>query len=254
MGPTVTPGDTVCLSRMLSRVLSLAIVGASMIVKVPQILKIVNASSAQGLSNLTYIVELLIYSISIAYNWRSSYPLLTYGETVFLAVQDLVIVLLIFAYGNAGPSSRRPLAVLVFPALFAAFAYALQEPTYVLQEWLAKAMQASVPVLTASRLPQLYSNYANGSTGQLSAITVFMLLFGSLSRVFTTLTEVNDPVILAGFVAGAVVNVLLGAQVLYYWNAAPAPAAAKPKAKPASGTAPASGTTPKSARASSKRD
>jgi mannose-P-dolichol utilization defect 1 len=42
---------------------------------------------------------------------------------------------------------------------------------------------------------------------------------GSLSRIFTTLQEVDDKLILYGFVAGFALNAVLAAQMVYYWNA-----------------------------------
>lgn len=48
---------------------------------------------------------------------------------------------------------------------------------------------------------------------------VFNYLFGSASRIFTTLQEVNDPVILYGFIAGFALNLVLALQMIYYWNA-----------------------------------
>ena len=47
---------------------------------------------------------------------------------------------------------------------------------------------------------------------------MFNFLFGSLSRIFTTLQEVNDPLILYGYVAGFALNLVLALQVIYYWN------------------------------------
>jgi mannose-P-dolichol utilization defect protein 1 len=44
-------------------------------------------------------------------------------------------------------------------------------------------------------------------------------LFGSLSRIFTTLQEVPDKVILYSFVAGFILNAVLALQMLMYWNA-----------------------------------
>jgi mannose-P-dolichol utilization defect protein 1 len=55
---------------------------------------------------------------------------------------------------------------------------------------------------------------------------VFNYLFGSLSRIFTTIQEVDDPLILYGFIAGFVLNAVLAFQMLYYWNAKPAAKAA----------------------------
>ena len=48
---------------------------------------------------------------------------------------------------------------------------------------------------------------------------VFNYLLGSLARVFTTLQEVDDKLILYGFLAGFVLNLILALQMVYYWNA-----------------------------------
>lgn len=56
---------------------------------------------------------------------------------------------------------------------------------------------------------------------------VFNYLAGSLSRIFTTLQEVDDKLILYGFIAGFVLNAILAAQMVYYWNAPTAKAKGK---------------------------
>ena len=43
---------------------------------------------------------------------------------------------------------------------------------------------------------------------------VFNYLFGSLTRIYTTLQEVDDKLILSGFVGGFVLNVVLAAQMV----------------------------------------
>ncbi|KAK0516723.1 hypothetical protein JMJ35_001326 [Cladonia borealis] len=57
-----------------------------------------------------------------------------------------------------------------------------------------------------------------GGTGQLSAFAVFNYLIGSMTRIFTTLKEVDDSLILYGYVAGFILNSILVAQMVYYWN------------------------------------
>lgn len=49
-------------------------------------------------------------------------------------------------------------------------------------------------------------------------VQVFNYLAGSLSRIFTTLQEVDDPLILYGFVSGFILNAVLALQMIYYWN------------------------------------
>ena len=55
---------------------------------------------------------------------------------------------------------------------------------------------------------------------------MFNYLFGSLSRIFTTLQEVDDNLILYGFISGFVLNAILATQMIYYWNSAPSKASA----------------------------
>jgi len=56
-------------------------------------------------------------------------------------------------------------------------------------------------------------------------------LLGSLSRIFTTLQEVDDKLILYGFIAGFSLNLVLALQMVYYWNAPSAKAKGKRKEK-----------------------
>ena len=49
---------------------------------------------------------------------------------------------------------------------------------------------------------------------------VFNYLAGSLARIFTTIKEVDDPLVLYGFLAGFVLNLVLAGQMVYYWNSA----------------------------------
>lgn len=64
---------------------------------------------------------------------------------------------------------------------------------------------------------------------------VFNFLAGSLSRIFTTLQEVDDNLILYGYVAGFALNAVLAAQMVYYWNAPSKKSVGKQKEKPAVG-------------------
>ena len=76
---------------------------------------------------------------------------------------------------------------------------------------------------------------------------VFNYLAGSLSRIFTTLQEVDDKLILYGYVAGFSLNLVLALQMVYYWNAPSAKSKGKRKAAPvaaAPSSATSSGTTP----------
>jgi len=67
----------------------------------------------------------------------------------------------------------------------------------------------------------------------LNDIQVFNYLLGSLSRIFTTLQEVPDPLILWGFVAGFALNAILAFQMIWYWNSPSSKKIGGKKFKPA---------------------
>ncbi|KAL1612926.1 hypothetical protein SLS60_001156 [Paraconiothyrium brasiliense] len=212
-----------CLKLAISKGLGIGIIAASSIVKVPQLLKILNAQSADGISFLAYLLESGSYLISLAYNVRHGFPFSTYGETALILVQNVVIASLVLKYGGKGVGS-----VGAWVAGLVAVGTALARPDIVDVKALGY-LQAGAGVLSvASKLPQIWTVHQQGGTGQLSAFAVINYLLGSLSRIFTTLQEVPDPLILYNFIAGFVLNAILALQMLVYWNS---PASKKTESK-----------------------
>ncbi len=220
--------NVACLKLAVSKGLGVGIVAASAVVKVPQILNLVRSQSAAGVSFLSYLLETTSYLVSLAYNVRNGFPFSTYGETAFILVQNIVITLLVLHYGG-----RSALAA-ALAAIIAVAASALSSDAAVTAAQLGYLQAGAGALGVASKVPQIVAIWQAGGTGQLSAFTVFNYLAGSLSRIFTTLQEVDDKLILYSFVAGFALNAVLAAQMVYYWNAAPAS-----KATPAARAAPA---------------
>jgi mannose-P-dolichol utilization defect protein 1 len=77
---------------------------------------------------------------------------------------------------------------------------------------------ATLPISLLSKAPQIISNHRAKSTGNLSAFAVFNALLGCLARLFTTQQEVNDPLVLWGFLGAALLNLVLAAQMVAYWQ------------------------------------
>ena len=202
-----------CVSLAISKALGIAIITAASIVKVPQIIKLARSQSAEGLSFPSYVLETASFLITLAYNVRSGFPFSTYGEVGLILVQDVVISVLILLY-----TGRLPIAG-AFLTVIGASAYAMMGGDTLINASQMTQLQTMAGVLgVASKLPQILANYRQSGTGQLSAFAVFNYLAGSLSRIFTTLQEVDDKLILYGFIAGFTLNAILAAQMLYYWN------------------------------------
>jgi len=205
-----------CVKLAISKALGVAIVGVSAIVKVPQLINLLSSKSAAGVSFLSYALETVAYLITLSYNVRMNNPFSTYGENAFIAIQNIAISTLVLHYGGKASAAAG------FVAVLGAGLYALFNESIVDMKSMAMLQAAAGVIGVASKLPQILTIWMEGGTGQLSSFAVFNFLFGSLSRIFTTLQEVNDPLILYGYVAGFALNLVLALQVLYYWNASPA--------------------------------
>merc|ERR1719192_2585802 len=87
-------------------------------------------------------------------------------------------------------------------------------PTEVL--WYGQA--ANIPMIILGKMIQIITNFRNGHTGQLSAITSFLLSLGAIARIFTSILETGDNIVILTYVCSSVVNTIIALQVLLYWN------------------------------------
>lgn len=168
--------NTECIKLAISKGLGICIVGASAVVKVPQILKLLQSKSAEGVSFLSYLLETSAYLISLAYNVRNGFPFSTFGETAFIMGQNVVIAMLVLNY------SGRPATAALFVAALAVSAAALFADNIVDMQALSY-LQAGAGVLgVASKVPQILAIWQEGGTGQLSAFAVGLHLMPHTER------------------------------------------------------------------------
>lgn len=231
--------DTACLRLGLSKGLGLGIVVFGSLLKFPQMYKIVHARSAEGISLAMYILEVVAYTISLAYAIRLRIPFSTYGENASLTVQsmsdpthtDMIITLLIIAYSPMDGVSRRTTTLCrhfgvstnaFFVALGAALmvlgSLALASETAVPPRALQWLQGMTIPVSLASKVPQMLELHRAKATGELSILVVFAQLLGTTARVYTTITETNDRLLFWGFALATIFNAIIAVQVCMYWH------------------------------------
>ncbi|KAI8379586.1 uncharacterized protein BYT42DRAFT_569305 [Radiomyces spectabilis] len=204
--------DVDCIKYSLSKGLGFGIVAGGCIVKIPQILSIMGNQSAQGLSLTSYLMETVSYAITLAYNFRQNNPFSTFGEIFFIQLQNIVITLLILFYAGQHAKLLATFAGLI------GLTYCLVDPTMVSPMLMANLYAATIPLNLASKVPQIYTNFVNKSTGQLSVFAVVNYFAGSAARVFTTMTELDDPLMLSGALLATALNGILLLQVIIYWG------------------------------------
>lgn len=205
-----------CLKLLFSKALGYTMVVASLMLKFPQIYKIVKAGSVTGLSLTSFYVETLGFTLIAAYNVHNKQPFNTYGENIILSVQCCLQVLLYWIYAKDISYSHK-LSAAVF------FTFAWIFPLF--SEILPENLWLSVPMINLFsnfivKGSQIMTNYKNSSTGHLSFITNFLNLGGTLARIFTTFMELKDPFLLLNYGMGSSLNLIIVFQLVYYWNSA----------------------------------
>ena len=202
--------DTQCIKLLISKALGYLVILGSVAVKLPQIMSIVRARSAAGISLSMFVLDLIGFSITLGYNVSRQNPFSTWGETFFLLTQTAIIIALMLHYS-------RQIGVVSISA-FALWMASLGAMVsgQVPAEMMTVLQTASVGIFIASKVPQIITNFKNKSTGKLSIVTFLLSTAGTAARVFTTLQEVDDSVILLSAVLGFVLNFIITLQIIFY--------------------------------------
>ncbi|RDX79613.1 Mannose-P-dolichol utilization defect 1 protein-like 2, partial [Mucuna pruriens] len=197
--------DKDCLLPLISKLLGYAIVAAS-----TTILKILKHQSVRGLSTISFELEVVGYTIGLAYCLSKGLPFSAYGELLFLLIQALVLVAIIYYYS-------QPVHKITW---IRALLYCALAPTVLagqIDPLLFEALYASQHVIFLfARIPQIWQNFSNKSTGELSFLTCFMNFGGSMVRVFTTIQENAPNSVLLGYAIGVATNFTILSQILMY--------------------------------------
>ncbi|KMZ68327.1 Mannose-P-dolichol utilization defect 1 protein [Zostera marina] len=199
-----------CLLPLMAKVLGYCIVVGSTSVKLPQIIKISRSKSVQGLSIISFELEIIGYTIGLAYCVSKGIPFSAYGEYFFLLIQSIVLISIIYYFSS--PLRAGTLAKIMFYCAIAPSVFAGRiEP--VLFEALFAGQHA---IFFFARVPQIWTNYNNQSTGELSFLTSLMNFAGALVRLFTCVQERAPRNMTLGSMLGILLNGTILTQILMY--------------------------------------
>ncbi|GAB4822008.1 hypothetical protein N2152v2_009054 [Parachlorella kessleri] len=175
--------------------LGYGILAGSTLVKVPQLLNVVRARSADGLNPISFELETLGLLIATTYGFLMRLPFSAFGEVVALLLQNNLLLLLIYRYQHR--SLARTFTFVTLLATWGAGDF-----------W------------TAQQLFKAYSllNFGSRSTGQLSIITYFLNFAGASARIFTSIQEGAGAAMIRGSAISAFLNFVVVGQILAYGN------------------------------------
>ena len=203
--------NVVCLKMIISKGLGYAILAGSVLLRVPQILKIVSAQSGEGISVLSEILMILAGFGTMAYGYFKQFPIAAYGDIYFLYIQEIIILFLILFYQKRVFNALATVAIIgAMTSLL--FLNMLDEKIILLLNGLSLFLSVT------SKMIQAFSNYQASSTGNLSAITLVLQFLGCVARIFTSIQETGDSYLIITYVGVSLANFVLVLQLMYYWN------------------------------------
>ncbi|KAI6205819.1 Mannose-P-dolichol utilization defect 1 protein-like protein [Aphelenchoides besseyi] len=198
-----------CLRAVVSRLLGFGITAGSAFLLLPQILKIHNARSGQGISLAAQLLALLGAGAICAYSYEKQFVFSQWGDSLLVFIQTTMIVMQILYYS---PYTSYTFAFMAFIwMLSTAVAY------HVVPFYMIQALQTAViPITIASKGIQISTNFRNKSTGQLAFISVLLQFGGCVARIFTSVQETGDTLVIFTYVFAALLNGVIFLQMLYY--------------------------------------
>ncbi|CAJ0933499.1 unnamed protein product [Ranitomeya imitator] len=177
-----------------------------MVLKFPQILAVMAARSAEGLSLSSLLLEVTGFLVFLRYQMYYDYPMETYLEYPILIAQDVVLLLFILYYSGHMSSA------LSYCGMFFGLWNIL-----VLKKWIIDiALNLCTLISASSKFLQLQHLWRTKDSGQASALTWAMATYTCATRIFTTLMSTGDIAVLVRFIVLLILNCWVVFVILKY--------------------------------------
>lgn len=185
-----------------------------MLAKLPQLILIMRYKSVKGLSAAAYFFESFACSVSVAYLKRNpSLPFVMVGDSVFLLIQNLIILSLILAI------QKRSITLLLFYVFYGVMHSSLFFTAALSAKILNVLFYASIPMLIMCKWPTFKHIYYMKNTGRISFLSHFMLAISCFSKILFT-RQLKDPsnrMILAETALNGMANWWIVLMFIYFW-------------------------------------
>ncbi len=105
--------DVECVKFTIMKGLGYGIILGALFLKVPQIQKLLSSGRADGLPAISCYAEFINYQCTLANSIRLNLPFSVYGEGVFINVQNVVIIWLVWQYNKSISFLEKGVFILV---------------------------------------------------------------------------------------------------------------------------------------------
>eukprot|EP00929_Paragymnodinium_shiwhaense_P122245 TRINITY_DN94870_c0_g1_i1.p1 TRINITY_DN94870_c0_g1~~TRINITY_DN94870_c0_g1_i1.p1 ORF type:complete len:275 (-),score=16.94 TRINITY_DN94870_c0_g1_i1:90-872(-) len=229
-------------------VLNVVVIVNAIFCRTPQVRCILSEKSVKGISERAFILETLAHSCTATYNNLRGFPLSTWLDVAALALQCKILLLLFWWYDDGGAAhdagngskegkngtcngtskSKASTALIVARCAGVAAYYAFY--VVLIPHLAGRNPDTVLPILgmapifvcCSSRLAQIWQNFRQKHTGNLSAVAFAMSIGANSIRILTTFFITRDAVSLLNHFVAFACNFTLITQtlVLYKENTA----------------------------------
>jgi mannose-P-dolichol utilization defect protein 1 len=146
-------------------------------------------------------MEIVANILAIAYHRQKKFPFSTFGETILILIQNLLIAFFVTHFApNYNLIGWNAFIVANSCLIFGV------ERGIVTDDVMGWMWRLCLPLSIAYKLPQIWETYRARAKGELSPLSCFLTLLGSCGRVFTTIRELNDWSVLTMYLLNVVLN------------------------------------------------
>ena len=148
--------DITCWQYTWLKVMGYSIIAAAACLKAPQIVKILNTCSVEGITTYGAYAELFSFANTCFFAIHLKLPLSVYGETVLISIQNAFMVLLLWTFSK---TVCRVEKVIVF-SIASTYIYTLLNDGLQEETWTLIA-SSTICFSLCARVPQIWLNYKN---------------------------------------------------------------------------------------------
>ena len=202
-----------CLPILFSKLIGILIIVFSSTLKVPQIREMQsNPASSKDLSEFSNYLDVMLCVNAALYSFHYSYPFTSYGENVLIGLQNIIIMYLFFRQKNF--SLFRAFYILATLG----YIFICVQDKYISENVWNYIGNSGTPLIVISRSSTILYCLQNKSSGPLKAFTFILGVLGCVARIFTTISETGDLVLIVQTAMSFLLDLIVLVLICVYGN------------------------------------
>ncbi|XP_014366410.2 solute carrier family 66 member 3 [Papilio machaon] len=197
--------------KFIANILSTLTILSCLFLKVPQILSVRRAKSADCIYIQAMALEIAGFTVVTLYNFTNKYSLMTYMEYPIILMQMYILLYYVLKYKYLLGSCAVPISALVYFLTVLGFAV-----DFLPKDILYYLVPLCTPLSGFAKISYIYGMIKTGNADDISLITWIISLSTNLSRLFTVYIDSADMKLMCNFLISACLSGGVLATAVFY--------------------------------------